>query len=130
MAGHVEKRGAGNRDWFTAEQESTHHGSRSSAAENVTPNEMTGAIRRRTLTGDLPFLFATYDDGTVREEIQTRLAAHPLIDAQRIRVEVRDGLATLTGAAVSSRERELAEDIAAGTRGVTRVRSEIRVMRA
>ena len=129
MAGHVEKRGAGNRDWFTAEQESTHHGSRSSAAENVTPNE-TGAVRRRTLTGDLPFLFATYDDDTVREEIQTRLAAHPLIDAQRIRIEVSNGLATLTGATVSSRERELAEDIAAGTRGVTRVRSEIRVMRA
>ena len=122
-------RRAGNQDWFAAEPGRTRHVSRAGAAENVTPNAALGGIRRQTLTGDLGFLFTHYDDDTVRDEIRARLAAHPMLDPERIGVEVSDGTAVLTGAVLTLREREIAEDITSGTRGVLKVRSDLRVMR-
>lgn len=129
MTGQQTDRRAGNQDWFATDRKRTRHVSRAGAAENVTPNAMLGGIRRQTLTGDLPFLFTHYDDEAVRDEICARLAAHPLLDPDGVRVEVTEGVAALTGAVLTLRERELAEDITSGTRGVLRVRSELRVMR-
>jgi osmotically-inducible protein OsmY len=123
--------GTGNREWFTGEHRKVSHESRAQAAENVNPNE-TGPhpLRRRTdVKLNEPFVFVSYDDEAVRDQIRGRLAGHPLIDSSRISVQVNNGSVLLSGAVMNVREREIAEDVAAGTRGVVRVRCDVRVMR-
>lgn len=128
----MERRGGGNQEWFTGEHRKVTHESRSSAAENVTPNEVTGShpLRRITdLKGSEGFLFVSYDDEAVRDQIRGRLSGHPLVDASGITVQVNNGVVLLSGAVRTVRELEIAEDVAASTRGVVRLRCDLRVMR-
>ena len=71
----------------------------------------------------------TRADERIVEEINDRLTWHPDIDASRIDVSVRHGVATLAGTVDSRIDKHLARDIAEGVDGVKVVRNKLRIPR-
>lgn len=68
----------------------------------------------------------TQSDSTIREEIESELFWSPFVDAERVRVGVDDGVATLQGTVSSWRARAIAADNALQA-GATRVRNQLAV---
>jgi osmotically-inducible protein OsmY len=67
-----------------------------------------------------PSTWAYTRDWEIRQDLEHKLWLNPLVDSQEIRVVVRDGVATLTGAVDSWKEKQLATEEAfqAGARSV------------
>lgn len=64
-------------------------------------------------------------DDAIRGDIRTALLADPATESYEVGVEVNRGVATLDGEVDSFAERRLAEQVAAGVRGVVAVRNRI-----
>jgi len=67
------------------------------------------------------------DDATITTRVKTRMVENKQVDASAISVETLDGTVMLSGFAKSSTEKQTAEDIARGVKGVKSVRNEIAV---
>jgi hypothetical protein len=66
-------------------------------------------------------------DDRIWEDINDRLTWHSRLDATDIRVEVNNGVATLSGSVDSRRDKRLAEDIADSVSGVWDVNNQLHV---
>jgi len=64
-------------------------------------------------------------DARLLQNVVDELAYEPELDASGIRVDVRDGIATLSGTVATCRERKLAEDAIARLRGIRGIRQQI-----
>ena len=63
----------------------------------------------------------------VQQDVKDALFYDPATDAYEVDVEVKDGIATLTGVVDSFAEYDLAETVAKGVRGLRGVENQIRV---
>ena len=70
---------------------------------------------------------AYIDDTTITTQIKARFAEDKQVDATSIRVETLNGTVMLSGFAKSSTERNTAENIARGVKGVKLVKNEIAI---
>lgn len=70
---------------------------------------------------------AYVDDTTITAQIKSRFVENKLVDATAISVETLKGTVMLSGFAKNSAEKNTAEDIARGVKGVMSVRNEIAV---
>lgn len=66
-------------------------------------------------------------DNWIRTKIKSKLAADPQLNPFNIGVDVKDGVVTLTGVVETDGRRQEAETLALDTRGVVRVRNELRL---
>ena len=66
-------------------------------------------------------------DPALATEIERRLSADPEVNAQTIKIDVRGGVATLTGRVNADDVKQRAATLAAGVPGVVDVRNEILV---
>ncbi len=66
-------------------------------------------------------------DTALATEIEHRLADDPKVNAQTIKIDVRGGVATLTGRVPDEDAKERAEKLAAGVSGVSKVHNQISV---
>ncbi len=82
--------------------------------------------REKDFTGVGPKQYRRTDE-RIFEDVCTRLADHPALDASEMEVHVNQGEVTLTGAVDSRRSRRLAEDIADSVRGVRDIHNQLRV---
>ncbi len=71
----------------------------------------------------------TRSDERITDDVCYGLIEHPGIDADRMEVEVRGGIVTLTGTADSRRMKRLAEDVALAVPGVADVQNRLRIRR-
>ena len=67
------------------------------------------------------------DDATITTQVKSRFVENKLVDAASISVETMKGTVMLSGFAKNGAERNTAENIARGVKGVTSVRNEIAV---
>ncbi len=67
------------------------------------------------------------DDATITTQVKSRFVENKLVDAASISVETMKGTVMLSGFAKNGAERNTAENIARGVKGVTAVRNEIAV---
>lgn len=67
-------------------------------------------------------------DARVRQNIVEELAFEPGIDASHIEVEVKGGIATLSGTVGSCREKKLAEEAVTRLRGIRGIRQTLKVV--
>ncbi len=65
------------------------------------------------------------EDGQIRLQILDKLQHHPAIDASKIEVEVRDGVAILKGKSDTENEKQLSEKMAASVAGVATVENHL-----
>ncbi|HRO70015.1 MAG TPA: BON domain-containing protein [Chitinophagaceae bacterium] len=65
------------------------------------------------------------EDGQIRLQILDKLQHHPAIDASKIEVEVRDGVAILKGKSDTENEKQLSEKMTASVAGVTAVENHL-----
>ncbi|MBI2955658.1 MAG: BON domain-containing protein [Chloroflexi bacterium] len=70
---------------------------------------------------------ATRTDDEIERDIRDSLFWDSWVDATNVRVEVENGVVTLTGTAHSSAEKKVAEDDAWDVPGVVDVRNELRI---
>jgi hypothetical protein len=82
--------------------------------------------RRGRYTGIGPKGYRRSDE-RIRDEVCERLTRHGLIDAGRIRVQVRDGEVTLQGTVHDWRTKRMAEDTAASVAAVWDVHNLLRL---
>ncbi len=85
-----------------------------------------GPRRRNNYAGLGPKRYQRTDE-RIFEDVCTRLADHPDLDASEMEVHVNQGEVTLTGSVDSRRSRRLAEDIADSVRGVRDIHNQLRV---
>lgn len=71
--------------------------------------------------------FVQQTDGEIENEVNAALLSDPATEAYKVTVDVEDGNATLTGQVDSWQEKELAERVASGVRGVTGIRNKLKV---
>ena len=67
------------------------------------------------------------DDATITTQVKSRFVENKLVDAASISVETMKGTVMLSGFAKNGAERNTAESIARGVKGVTSVKNEIAV---
>ena len=67
------------------------------------------------------------DDATITTQVKSRFVENKLVDAASISVETMKGTVMWSGFAKNGAERNTAENIARGVKGVTSVRNEIAV---
>lgn len=67
------------------------------------------------------------DDATITTQVKARFAEDPVVSAMAINVETLKGVVQLSGFAKTAAEREKAQSIAAGVKGVARVDNAILV---
>lgn len=67
------------------------------------------------------------DDATITTQVKARMVENKQVDAAAISVETLDGTVLLSGFAKSAAERDTAESIARGVKGVKAVKNEISV---
>lgn len=67
------------------------------------------------------------DDATITTQVKGRFVENKLVDAASISVETMKGTVMLSGFAKNGAERNTAESIARGVKGVTSVKNEIAV---
>lgn len=67
------------------------------------------------------------DDATITTQVKSRFVENKLVDAASISVETMKGTVMLSGFAKNGAERNTAESIARGVKGVTSVKNEISV---
>lgn len=65
------------------------------------------------------------DDATITTQVKARFAEDPTVSAMAIKVETLKGVVQLSGFAKNAAERDMAQRIAAGVKGVTRVDNAI-----
>ncbi len=70
------------------------------------------------------------DDSTITTQVKARMVENKQVDAAAISVETLNGTVLLSGFAKSSVERDTAENIARGVKGVKAVKNEISVRAA
>ncbi len=70
------------------------------------------------------------DDATITTQVKARRVENKQVDAAAISVETLNGTVLLSGFAKSSVERDTAENIARGVKGVKAVKNEISVRAA
>ena len=70
---------------------------------------------------------APVTDDSMRDQVMMRLAGDPDVKGGAINVEVKDGVATLSGAVDSERAREKAGKLAKHTKGVKSVVNQLTV---
>ena len=70
---------------------------------------------------------AYVDDTTITTQVKARFVESKQVDAAAISVETMKGTVMLSGFAKSSTERNMAENITRGVKGVVAVRNEIAV---
>ena len=70
------------------------------------------------------------DDSTITTQVKARMVENKQVDAAAISVETLNGTVLLSGFAKSSAERDTAESIARGVKGVKAVKNEISVRAA
>ena len=70
---------------------------------------------------------AYVDDTTITTQVKARFVESKQVDAAAISVETMKGTVMLSGFAKSSTERNMAENITRGVKGVVSVRNEIAV---
>lgn len=70
------------------------------------------------------------DDSTITTQVKARMVENKQVDAAAISVETLNGTVMLSGFAKSSGERDTAENIARGVKGVKSVKNEIAVRAA
>lgn len=70
------------------------------------------------------------DDSTITTQVKARMVENKQVDAAAISVETLNGTVLLSGFAKSSSERDTAENIARGVKGVKAVKNEISVRAA
>ncbi|WP_128000153.1 BON domain-containing protein [Piscinibacter defluvii] len=70
------------------------------------------------------------DDSTITTQVKARMVEDKQVDAAAISVETLNGTVLLSGFAKSSAERDAAESIARGVKGVKAVKNEISVRAA
>lgn len=70
------------------------------------------------------------DDSTITTQVKARMVENKQVDAAAISVETLNGTVLLSGFAKSSAERDTAENIARGVKGVKAVKNEISVRAA
>ncbi len=66
-------------------------------------------------------------DAAIEGDIESAWLADPAIESYEIEADVDDGMATLTGTVHSWQEKQLAEKVAMGVRGVTGVENDIAI---
>ncbi|HYK41530.1 MAG TPA: BON domain-containing protein [Thermoanaerobaculia bacterium] len=66
-------------------------------------------------------------DARIEEEVNEALTVSPYLDATEIRVSVSEGEVSLEGTVRDRRSKRLAEDLAAGLRGVLDVQNRLRI---
>ena len=69
-------------------------------------------------------------DQRMEEDINEELTRHPHLDATEIQVQVKDGVATLTGEVRTKQCKRTAEDIAEDVSGIRDVQNQLRVVAA
>jgi len=67
------------------------------------------------------------DDSMIAARIRAGYAADSRLEGAEIRVEVDDGVVTLTGEVITEQQKEIAEDIAEDTEGVVEVENKLKV---
>lgn len=65
------------------------------------------------------------DDSIITTQVKARYVQAKSVDATSIRVETLDGTVMLSGFAKSQTEKDAAEDIAAGVKGVKQVKNQL-----
>lgn len=70
------------------------------------------------------------DDTTITTQVKARMVENKQVDAAAISVETLNGTVMLSGFAKSSSERDTAENIARGVKGVREVKNQISVRAA
>ena len=70
------------------------------------------------------------DDATITTQVKARMVENKQVDAAAISVETLNGTVLLSGFAKSSAERDTAENVARGVKGVKAVKNEISVRAA
>ncbi|MCW5662972.1 MAG: BON domain-containing protein [Piscinibacter sp.] len=70
------------------------------------------------------------DDSTITTQVKARMVENKQVDAAAISVETLNGTVLLSGFAKSPAERDTAESIARGVKGVKAVKNEISVRAA
>jgi len=68
-------------------------------------------------------------DASIHDDVCERLTLHPLIDASRMEVHVKDGEVTFTGEIFDRKMKYLAEDVADSVPGVREIYNNLRVIR-
>ena len=66
-------------------------------------------------------------DDEIRKDIEETLARNAFVDASGIRIEVKDGVVTLSGTVEDDRSRRIAERIARYTDGVRSVNDQLAI---
>ncbi len=74
---------------------------------------------------DQEMVGAYVDDSTVTARVKAKFASDKTVSALAISVETLKGVVQLSGFAKSAQEKEVAEQLARGTSGVTQVRNDI-----
>lgn len=81
----------------------------------------------RAVINEIEVLPAPRPDVDIRKDIERTFITDPVADSWELQAEVDRGVATLTGTVDSWRERQIAERLAQGVKGVARVENEIDV---
>lgn len=81
----------------------------------------------REIRDDITIETPEVDDDKIRGEVMMALAKNPATDAIEMKAEVRNGNVILTGTAESWAERQLAEQIAKGIKGVRNVENGVSI---
>jgi osmotically-inducible protein OsmY len=87
---------------------------------------MTNNWTRGRFSGVGPRGYRRSDD-RIQEDINDRLTWHGQIDATEVQVEVKDGIATITGTVNSRQDKRLAEYIAESIPGVMDVQNNLKI---
>jgi len=90
-------------------------------ASNPPPTTYAGAKQERSASQEA-------SDATLSARIKTSFAADDLVKARDIKVDVMRGVVTLNGTVNSPAERDKAISIARNTKGVTEVKSNLKLL--
>lgn len=74
-----------------------------------------------------PDVSQAVDDATLAANVRTALVNDPTVGAERIDVDVRKGVVTLSGTVAAPADEQRAITLARGVNGVTRVESHLQV---